>query len=112
MINVVMDELPLCFCNGLLDGVKLLGKVKACSAFRKHRDDSPHVPLGALEPLDDIRMAFVNMSFLHDCNLSTGNEYGKDIEGYFMPRIMRIGKGDRRSAVISKGLTPNTQRPF
>jgi hypothetical protein len=98
MINVIMDQLSFRFPNGLLDGVKLLGKVKACSAFRKHRDDSPHVPLGALEPLDDIRMAFVNMSFLHGCNLSTGNGYGEDIEGYLMPRIMRIGKGPSRAS--------------
>jgi hypothetical protein len=65
MIHVVMDQLPLCFRNGLFDGVKLLGKIQACAAFAEHRYDPPNMPLGALEPLDDIRMAFMKMSFLH-----------------------------------------------
>jgi hypothetical protein len=65
MINVIMDQLPFGFGNGLLDGVKLLGEVKASSAFPKHLYDTPHVPLGPLEPLDDGRMAFVNMGLMH-----------------------------------------------
>jgi len=77
MIHVVMDELPLCFRNGLLDGVKLLGKVQACAAFAEHRYDPPNMPLGALEPLDDIRMAFMKVSFFHGHNLSPGRGYGK-----------------------------------
>jgi hypothetical protein len=56
-----MDQLPLCLRDGLLDGVKLLGKVKARPPFLEHRYDSPDVPLGPFEPLDDIRVAFMDM---------------------------------------------------
>jgi hypothetical protein len=63
MIHVVMDQLPFCLRNGFLDSVKLLGKVKAWSALLEHRYDSPNVPFSPLEPLDDIRMAFMDVRF-------------------------------------------------
>jgi hypothetical protein len=76
MIHVVVNQLPLCFRNGLLDGMKLLGEVKAWPAFAEHHNDFSDMPLGTLEPLDDIRMAFVKVrSFLHGHNLSTWRGY-------------------------------------
>ncbi len=63
MIHVIMDQLPFCLCNGLLNGVELLRKVKAWATLLEHRDDSPNVPLGSLEPLNDIRMAFMDVRF-------------------------------------------------
>src|SRR5258708_765555 len=63
MIHVIMDQLPFCLRNGLLNGVKLLGKVKTWAAFLEHRDDSPNVPFGPLEPLDNIRMTFMDGRF-------------------------------------------------
>lgn len=66
MIHVVMDQLTFCLGNRLLDGVKLLGKVKAGSPLFEHRYDAPNMPLGPLEPLDDIRMIFMDAcSWLH-----------------------------------------------
>ena len=63
MIYVIMDQLPLSFRNGFFDGVKLLGKVKAWSAFLEHRYDAPDMSLGPLEPFDDICMTFMDVHF-------------------------------------------------
>ena len=67
MIHVIMDQLPFCLRDGLLDGVKLLGKLKAGSALLEHRYDSPNMPLGPLEPLDDSWMAFMDVRFCFHC---------------------------------------------
>jgi hypothetical protein len=77
MIHVVMDQLPLRLRDGFLNGVKLLGKIKACSAFLEHRYDSPNMPFGPLEPLDDIRVALMNVLFCHRLILSYGRGLAK-----------------------------------
>jgi hypothetical protein len=75
MIHMVMDQLPFCLRNGFLNGMKLLGKVKACPAFIEHRYHSPDVPFGPLQPLDDIRMAFMELCFrLHAPSYPTGRD--------------------------------------
>src|SRR5258706_14749210 len=68
LVHVVMDQLPFRLRNGLFNGVKLLGKVKTWAAFLEHRDDAPNVPLGALEPLDDIRMTFMDVRSCRHCS--------------------------------------------
>jgi hypothetical protein len=72
MVDMVMDQLPLGLPYGLFDGVKLLGEFKACPAFGEHHDDLPDMPFGALEPLDDFRMACVNLGFWRENILSPG----------------------------------------
>jgi hypothetical protein len=65
VINVIMDQSPLCLRNRLLNGMKPLGEVKACSAFIEHRYDSPDVPPGPLKPFGNIWMTFVDVRFYH-----------------------------------------------
>jgi hypothetical protein len=56
MIDMVVDEPPLRFADCLLDCVQLLGELDATATFIEHRYDPSHMPLGALEALDDVRM--------------------------------------------------------
>jgi len=56
MIDMVVDEPPLCFADCLLDCVQLLGKLEATAAFVEHRYDPSHMALGTLEALDDVWM--------------------------------------------------------
>jgi hypothetical protein len=65
VINVIVDQSPLCLRNRLLNGIKLLGEVKAGSAFTEHRYDSPDVPFGPFKPFYDIWMAFMDVRFYH-----------------------------------------------
>ena len=43
--------------------MELLGEIEAGPAFIEHHDDPPDMPLGPLEPLDDLRMALVDGAF-------------------------------------------------
>jgi hypothetical protein len=50
-LNSAMDR--------LLDGVQLLGNVEASALLLDHSDDGPHVPFGAPQALDDLRVGSV-----------------------------------------------------
>ena len=65
MIDMVVNQPPLCFADRLLDRMQLLGKLEAAAAFIEHRDDAPHVPLRTLEAFDDVGMRLMNMCACH-----------------------------------------------
>jgi hypothetical protein len=43
--------------------MQLLRKLDTATTLIEHLDDSTHVPLGALEPLDDILVGSMNVRF-------------------------------------------------
>jgi hypothetical protein len=59
MIDVVVDQGLLGIHDRALDGLQLLRKLHAGSSFFDHTDDDLQVTVGALEPLDDVRMLMV-----------------------------------------------------
>ncbi len=56
MVDVVVDQGLLGRGDGAFDGVELLDDVHAGTVGLHHADDVAQVPLGALEPLDDVRV--------------------------------------------------------
>src|SRR5215470_11884001 len=80
MIDMVVNQLPLRFADGLLDCVKLLSQFKACPIFAEHRDDALDVALCPLEPLHDFRMAQMNVCLRHKLILSPGKGFAKRID--------------------------------
>jgi hypothetical protein len=63
MIKMILDQRLLGLRNGPFDRMELLGNVEAGSARLDHFDDPAQMPLGAFEPLDDLRVCFVKMGF-------------------------------------------------
>jgi hypothetical protein len=63
MIDMVVDQSPFGLVDRLLDRMQLLRKLDTATTLIEHLDDSTHVPLGALEPLDDIRVGSMNVRF-------------------------------------------------
>ncbi|MET4320041.1 hypothetical protein ABIC02_003789 [Bradyrhizobium sp. RT5a] len=61
VVDMIVDEGFFGLGDGFLDRMKLLGQVETGAAIIEHRDDPAQVPLGALQPLDDIRMALVDV---------------------------------------------------
>jgi len=59
MINVVMDQCLLGIHDRTLDCLQLLSKLSAGLLFFDHTDDNLQMTVGALEPLDDVRMLMV-----------------------------------------------------
>ena len=76
MIDVVVDQGPLGFSKGLFDRVKLLGEIETGSSFIEHFDDATEMALGPLQPLDDIRMGFMNVVVRHVQSVSPRGGYG------------------------------------
>jgi len=74
MINVIMDQLPFCFPNGLLDGVKLLGNVETRTLRLDHLDDAAEVALCAPQTLDDFWMRLVNLGVSHAYTYPPGGD--------------------------------------
>jgi len=63
---MVLDQRPLGLTDCLLDRMKLLGDIEAGSAGLDHFDDALEVPIGALQPLDDLGVGFVDVKgFVH-----------------------------------------------
>src|SRR5262245_2357484 len=59
VIDMVVDERPLRFRDGLLDGVQLLRELHTGSPAFDHRDRAAQVPFGAPEPPDDFWMGLM-----------------------------------------------------
>jgi len=78
---MVVDQPPLRFVDRLLDRMKLLGKFDASATFIEHLDDAPHVPLGTLEALDDVRVRSMNMCLRHALSVSYPGGYAKPRPG-------------------------------
>src|SRR3954451_12167119 len=66
VVDVIVDQGLLRLADRLLDGVQLLRQVETWSTFGEHRDDLLEVPVGAFQPLDDLRVACVNVVLAHD----------------------------------------------
>lgn len=62
---MIPDQRLLCFTHGFLDGVELLGHVKARPPSFDHCPDAAQVSLRPFEPLQDLRVSFVPMNFAH-----------------------------------------------
>ena len=67
---MIVNKRSFRLADGLLDGMKLLGQIKARPFLPKHLDDPPEMPFGAPKPLDDIGMCFVHVVICHRCKLS------------------------------------------
>jgi hypothetical protein len=65
MIDVIVNEPPLCLADRPLDCVQLLRKLEAAAAFIEHGDDAAHVPLGTLEAFDDVWMRLMDVCVCH-----------------------------------------------
>jgi hypothetical protein len=63
MIDMVMDQPTSGLVDRLLDRMQLLRKFDAATTLVEHLNDSAHVPIGALEPLDDILVGSMNVRF-------------------------------------------------
>jgi hypothetical protein len=63
MIDMVMDQPTFSLVDRLLDRMQLLRKLDAATTLVEHLNDSTHVPIGALEPLDDILVGSMNVRF-------------------------------------------------
>jgi hypothetical protein len=60
---MIMDQGLFGIVDRIFDRLKLLGKGEARPAFLDHFNDHVKVPVGALEALDDLRMALVRHGF-------------------------------------------------
>lgn len=78
VIEMVLDQGSLRIDYGVFDRRELLGDVEAWFLRLDHSDDAAKVPLGTLEPLDDFRMAGVDMVFCHllinSCGVGTADQ--------------------------------------
>jgi hypothetical protein len=77
MIHMIVNQPPLRFADRLLDRMQLLSEINATAAFIEHLDDSPHVPLGTLEALDDVGMRLMNVCLCHSRTVSYPGGYAK-----------------------------------
>ena len=59
MVDVVVHQGLFGLCNRLLDGVELLGDVKARPSLLDHGDCRAKVTFRSLEPPDDVGVALV-----------------------------------------------------
>jgi hypothetical protein len=65
MIDMIVNQRPLGFANGLLDRMKLLGKIEARPSFAEHLNHPAEVTLGPLQPFDDFRMGLMYVIVRH-----------------------------------------------
>ncbi len=61
MVDVIVDQRFLRFADCLLHGVELLRQIETGPALAEHLDHSVKMPFGALQPFDDVGVAFVDM---------------------------------------------------
>ena len=60
MVDMVVDERALGAGNGAFDCLELLRDIDARSLLFDHADDAAHMTGGAVQPLDDRRVAGVS----------------------------------------------------
>jgi hypothetical protein len=70
MIDVIVNQSPLGLADGLFDGVKLLGEVKAGPPLTEHFNHPTEMALRTLQPLDDIWVSFMNVIVCHEQGIS------------------------------------------
>lgn len=63
VIDVVMNQRPLCLGNCAFHRVQLRGQINARSPLLDHSYDPAQMPLGALQPGCDGRVACMDMGF-------------------------------------------------
>lgn len=61
MIKVIVNQRPFGFADGLLNPMKLLRNIMTGFVILDHLNDAFKIPAGSPEPLDDFRMALVDM---------------------------------------------------
>ena len=71
VVDVVVNESPLCALDGFLDCAELLRDVHAGPAGVDHLDDGPQVAVRALQARDDRRVTCVDMGRRHRPTVST-----------------------------------------
>ncbi len=59
MLDVIVDHFAFGIGDGAFDGVKLLREFKAAFTGREHFNGRAQMSFGALQSLDDVRMAGV-----------------------------------------------------
>jgi hypothetical protein len=62
VIEVIVDQRLFRLANRLFDRVELLRQIDARPTLIDHGNDASQVTLGALQPLDDLRVALMNES--------------------------------------------------
>jgi hypothetical protein len=66
MIQMILNQCSLGIPDRFLDGIELLGDVETWLSGLDHGCDAPQMPLGALQPFDDIGVTVVIMTvFAH-----------------------------------------------
>ena len=60
VIEVIVDQRLFRLANRLFDRVELLRQIDARPTLIDHGNDASQVTLGALQPLDDLRLALMN----------------------------------------------------
>src|SRR5215207_7572320 len=65
MVEVIVDQCLFGLADRLFDGVKLLAEIEAGPSLFDHRNHAPQVTLGALQPLEDLRVGLVNGFGMH-----------------------------------------------
>lgn len=79
MVNVILDENFFCLRDCLLDGMQLLGKIKARTMLFHHLENASQMPFCALEALGDRVMVMVRI-------------WGSHANHYIPPGRIGIGK--------------------
>ena len=69
MVDVIVDQGLLGRRHGLLDRMKLLGEIQTRSPTLDHGDGLAQMTLGALQPIDDLGVGFVD-DVSHEAMLS------------------------------------------
>ena len=65
IVDVILDQRPLCLADRLFDSVQLLGDVKARAAPLDHLGNAAQMSLRAFQALEDLRVTGVEIGALH-----------------------------------------------
>ena len=91
---MVLDQDALGLADRLFHRMELLRQVGAGPPFLHHADDLLKMPVGPLQPIDDVRMAFVT----HDAGpISEAESYPPDKEAIILSSVRGWGNANRRT---------------
>lgn len=70
MIDMIMDQGPLCFGHGAFHRMKLGRQIKTAAPLLNHQDDAAQMPFGTFQPAGNRGMACMYVRFYHMKSLS------------------------------------------
>ena len=102
MVEVILNQCLLGLGDSLLDGMELLGDVEARPPALDHLDDAAKMTIGALQPLDDLRVGLVSLGWLgHRHILSPCRGYTKMVERRKQVARLAIAAGEVRYCLLA-----------